>query len=396
MLWEGKALRDIRENDLRNILGAGLQEHLQLEYKSELYAESDRGRREFLQDVCMFANTEGGILLIGVPELRDDNGQPTGVPDVAGVLGLEVANPEAVLAGYDARVMDSIEERLPLESAPITVGDGRCVLALRIPNSARKPHSVRHEGHIYFPARRERQRYSMNVREIKELAMRTANRLRDAKEMLKSAAFEAQGANDSPYLVIGILPVFFDDFLVDVRRPDVLRAFRDFGGGPAQFRNPVYSFDGIERREDRRGNKVKLHRNGLLSASYVLPLAPQGHAGEGQHGFFLTFIDARLRRFIADSPDVFGAARIGAPFILGMMLRTQLPLCGGYSDQMNLEYYTLPVPARDYAFPFVQVHNLADIDNTIRPLCDVAHQLFGREGSPSFNNEGVWVAQFAW
>lgn len=164
MLWEGRSLRDVREIDIRRLLESGLEEHLQLEYKSAVYDDNDRGRREFLLDICMFANSSGGILLIGVPERRDEQGQPTGAPDPAGVLGLELPNPEVVLNAYDARVMEAIEERLPLEAASIDVGQGRRVLAIRVSNSARKPHSVRHQGHIYFPARRERQRYHQKRR----------------------------------------------------------------------------------------------------------------------------------------------------------------------------------------------------------------------------------------
>jgi hypothetical protein len=207
MLWEGRALRDIREVDVRRLIDSGLEEHLQLEYKSALYEDNDRGRREFLQDICMFANTVGGILFIGVTELRDEQGQPTGVPDPGAVLGLEIPNPEAILGRYDARVMEAVEERLPLESAAIEVGNGRHVLALRVPNSTKKPHSVRHEGHIYFPARRERQRYRMNVREIKELVMRTASRLEQAQERLQSSFLQVPRSPNLPYLIIGIVPV---------------------------------------------------------------------------------------------------------------------------------------------------------------------------------------------
>jgi hypothetical protein len=47
-----------------------IEEHLQLEYKSALYEDNNRGRREFLLDICMFANSSGGILLtsLGVYE----------------------------------------------------------------------------------------------------------------------------------------------------------------------------------------------------------------------------------------------------------------------------------------------------------------------------------------
>jgi hypothetical protein len=391
MQWENRPLRDIREIDLQNIVRSRLEEHLKLEYKSELYDDGERGRRELLQDICMFANTAGGILLIGVPEVRDAQGQATGVPDPERDLGLEVPNPEAVLAAYDARVMEAIEERLPLESASIEVGNGRYVLALRVRNSANKPHSVRHAGHIYFPARRERQRYAMNVREIKDLVMRTASRVREAKDMLITAFLEVPRMSDLPYLIIGIIPVFSGDFLVDVRRAEVLQSVANFGrGGNREYRNPIFSFDGIERREDMHDHTVKFRRNGLLSSSSSLAC----QRVEGRHVFALTHFDVSLRGFAMQAIGVYESAAISAPFILGMMLRTQLPLVGAYAGPDRFEYHTEPVPARDYAFPCMQVDDLSEIDRIIRPLCDQAHQLFGRKGSPSFDGNGVWIAPY--
>src|SRR5713101_1782181 len=271
MLWEGRSLRDIREADVRQVIESGLEEHLQLEYKSELYDDNDRGRREFLLDVCMFANAIGGILLLGVHERRDDNGQPTGVPDAAADLGLEVPNPEAALAAYDARVMEAIEERLPLESAAISVRDRRRVFAIRVPNSTRKPHSVRHQGHIYFPSRRERQRYPMSVREIKELVMRTASRLEQAEHALKSTFIAVVRQPLVPYLMIGIVPVFFEEFLVDVRTPAVREAVANFNRAERpERREPGYTFDGLERRDMHLDCIIKFRRNGLLTASLQL------------------------------------------------------------------------------------------------------------------------------
>ena len=121
-MWEDRRLRDIIEADVRQIIAAQLEEHLQLEYKSALYPDNERGHKEFLQDICMFANSGGGILLLGISERRDEGGQPTGLPDPDAPLGLDASNPEAVLQAYDARVVASIEERLPLR----VVSDPRC------------------------------------------------------------------------------------------------------------------------------------------------------------------------------------------------------------------------------------------------------------------------------
>jgi hypothetical protein len=391
MLWEARPLRDIREIDVRRLLESRLEEHLQLEYKSALYEDNDRGRREFLLDICMFANASGGILLLGVPELRDEQGQPTGVPDPAGVLGLELPNPEAVLNAYDARVMEAVEERLPLESASIDVGQGRRLLAIRVANSPRKPHSVRYQGHIYFPARRERQRYHLTIREIKELVMRTASRLQQSEEALESSFLGVARTGDVPYLLIGMIPVFFEDFLIDVRAPNIQTALANFSRvGSPQFINPVFNFEGVERRETRFEHTVRLRRNGLLNASQQVPLIPR----EGQHQIGPAGLDMLLRQFVSRASVVYEAAAFGSPYVLGMMLRTQQPLIGVYAALGGGEAHTQPLPPGDYRFPYMQVDDLSSIDKIIQPLCDQMHQMFGKEGSPSFNVEGVWVARY--
>jgi hypothetical protein len=276
MIWEGRRLRDIREADVRNLIQSGLAEHLELEYKSALYEDNDRGRREFLQDVCMFAIANGCVILIGIREARDEEGQAAGVPDQEADLGIEVPNPEAVLSAYDARVMESIEERLALESSAIEVGGGRRVLAIRVPNSTNKPHSVRYQGHVYFTSRRERQRYNLSVREIKELVMRTASRLQQAEERLKEAFAQVERPTDEPYLLVGLVPVFSDDFLVDVRGDGIRMAVGNVSRtSTARFSDPLFNFHGIERRENQYEHKVLFSRSGLLLCSQKLPLIPR-------------------------------------------------------------------------------------------------------------------------
>lgn len=389
MLWEGRPLREIRDVDIRGLIETRLAEHLQLEYKGALYDDSNHGRREFLLDICMFANAAGGILLIGVPELRDGEGQPTGVPDPEGILGLEIPNPEAVLNAYDARVMEAIEERLPLESAPIEVGNGRRILAIRIPSSTKKPHSARHQGHTYFPSRRERQRYHLTVREIKDLVMRTASQLQQAEELLSRAFAEVTRTTDSPYLMVGMVPVFFDEFLVDVKDEVLRRSLQRFSrAGQPEFGNVEFVFDGLERRDGPYEFVVKLRRNGLLTASAQLPV--RRNAGN-VHLLVPGAIDIHLRSFVAQSRAVYEGARLGAPYVLAMMLGVTHPLAGVFAGVGGFEDFSAPLPPRDYRFPYMPLYSLADVDRLIRPFCDQAHQMFGKARSASFNADGVWI-----
>jgi len=153
-MWEDKRLRDITEADVQQVVNSGLEEHLQLEYKSALYDGNDQGSRESLLDICMFANAGGGVLLIGISEQRDGNNQPTGTPDPAADLGVDFPNPEMVLLSYDARVVANIQERLPLESYAIPVANNRHVVAIRVPNSTSKPHRVQYQGRVFRSDRR--------------------------------------------------------------------------------------------------------------------------------------------------------------------------------------------------------------------------------------------------
>jgi len=396
MLWEGRSLRNITEADICSLVESGLEEHMQLDYKGELYKGNDAGKREFLLDVCMFANANGGILLIGIPEGRDEKNQPTGAPDPAGTLGIEIDNPQAVLATYDASVTDSIEERLHLESAPIQIGDTkRVVLAIRVPNSTKKPHSVRREGHIYFPSRRERQRYHMTVREIKEMVMRTGSRIEQSQELLRKALFDAIVTSGSKWnFVAGMVPVFFEDFLVDVRDASVRQALATFGRTLGSgYANPVFTFDGIERRGDAFQHRVTLSRNGVLSASSRLPMYQEAGAEHKQNVFIITAIDTLLRGFVLQTRTVYDAAGVGPPYLLSMMLHAEAELTGGYGGPDGFLYHGTTISSFHTPFPYVQIDDLSDIDGAIRPLCDQAHQMFGIEGSPCFDRDGRWVSR---
>lgn len=389
MLWEGRSLREIGEADVRTLLDTQLGEHLQLEYKSALYEDNDRGNREFLQDICMLANTAGGTLLIGVSERRDERGQPTGFPDRNGQLGIELPNPETILGAYDARVTSAVEERLPLELAAIEVGQGRYVIAIRVPDSVRKPHAVTYQGHTYFPGRRERQRYALSIREIKELTMRTASRLEQSKVTLSASFGQVTLSGGRPYLVGGLLPIFFEDFLVDLRTDPIQQIVRRFGRVTSgELGNISYSFDGIERRDTRLDHTVQFRRNGLLRVSQQVPLI--GREGPDQIG--PAAIDRLLRLVIVQARSVYEAAGVGPPYIASVTLRIQRELIGVYPGMWGLgEEHTPAVAPGEYRFPFMQIDDLVAIDRILRPFCDQVGQLFGKDGSSSFDADGIWM-----
>jgi hypothetical protein len=232
----------------------------------------------------------------------------------------------------------------------------------------------------------------MSVREIKELVMRTASRLEQAEQLLRGSLIAVVAEPNQPYFSVGMIPLFFEDFLVDVRDPAVHRAIAEFGRSPQpDYFEPTYSFDGLERRE-RSGYVLRFYRNGLLSAGSPVPLI-QAEVAEARHVVTITAFDILLRRFVMKASTVFERAKVGAPYVLGMMLRNTRPLIGRHAGPDGFPYDSEAIPILEYRFPFVQVDDLSNVDNIIRPLCDQIHQTFGLRASLNFNAEGVWIGR---
>ncbi|MDP2764404.1 MAG: ATP-binding protein, partial [Brevundimonas sp.] len=59
---------EISQAHLEGLIAAGTVEGVGLEFKAEAYAPDHEGVKEFLKDVTSFANTAGGLLLIGMRE----------------------------------------------------------------------------------------------------------------------------------------------------------------------------------------------------------------------------------------------------------------------------------------------------------------------------------------
>jgi Putative DNA-binding domain len=383
MIFGNRPLREITEQDIRALVNAGMAEHLHLEYKGSQYENSDNGRREFLQDICMFANADGGVLLIGVPEGRSEDNSSSGIPDANAELGVTSVNPEADLLAYDARIVDCVEGRLTVESHAIPLQSGRFVLAFRVRSSIRKPHCVVRQQRKYFPSRRERHRYEMDLREIKEQTMRAASQLERAEELMRR---ELEGeVAEWPQLFVAQVPAFYQDFLVDITREEIVRQIEAFDPtGRGQFQHPNYTFVGLQRYDRETSTEVTVRRNGMLTVKAKIP----GHEIGNQWQFQIVALDLLMHEFAVKVGQFYVAAELDSPAILGVGILTRMSLFGQWGRGDG----RVPVNGEQhFIFPFLQINDpTGDVDSIIRPICDHVHQMFGRTRSSCFDDNGRW------
>jgi len=396
MAFEDKNLASLTEDDIRTLVATGRREGPTLEYKSELYETGDRGNREFLLDVCMFANASGGTILIGIPEMRDAQERATGAPDDA-ELGVDCPNPEQVLLGYETRILEAIDERLPVEMAAINLANGRHIFAIRIPNSLAKPHRVRYQKHTYFPSRRERHRYELDAREIKDIAMRTASQSERAEAIVASAINDPINMDpNAPVLIAALVPVFSNNFIVDLKLQAVFDALMTFALPGEGSVIPRYSVDGLQRIGPRNLT-LRFAHNGLLKlrapiASRMVQIDTPIHRGAGTR-FYPTAIDLFLRALLVGGANVIEAAGLTPPALLGVSLWTRHPYVAAHDDE-NLGTV---FPGATHKFPILPLTTLGrSADSQVRQLCDLIHQTFGLSGSPLFTMDGKWQGRESW
>lgn len=125
---------DVTGVDLHDLLKASVPEGLTLEYKREMYGSSDAEKKEALKDITSFANSIGGHLVIGIEAIN-------GV--AARLSGLADEESDATVNRLESLVRDGIEPRIfGIRIRAISLGNGRCVIIIRIPKSWNPPHRV--------------------------------------------------------------------------------------------------------------------------------------------------------------------------------------------------------------------------------------------------------------
>jgi len=130
--------------DLRDLIRSQEQESLVLDYKASLAIGDwpDRKRNELAKDICAFANSAGGTIIIGIGE---DEHKPTILDD-----GVDVrkASKEAVESALRARIDPRID-RLTIKEIPNPARRFHSYFVINIPRSMRAPHMC-NPFHTYY------------------------------------------------------------------------------------------------------------------------------------------------------------------------------------------------------------------------------------------------------
>jgi hypothetical protein len=200
--------------DLQKLVTEQVQEKDTIEYKRDMYGNSDSDKREMLKDITSLANHHGGYLLIGIDE--NEEGIPTNI------VGIE---PNNDVERITSCCLNSIDKRvIGLDVKDISTGNGRVVIVMSIPESINAPHMVTHSGLYQFWKRHGRQKDRMTIDEIGEaFDRRLSNRNRLERFQFTRNAEILEDIGEKSFMIISAAQAYLRDEVILNSRDETLR-----------------------------------------------------------------------------------------------------------------------------------------------------------------------------
>ncbi|MHB1712528.1 MAG: AlbA family DNA-binding domain-containing protein, partial [Acidimicrobiales bacterium] len=152
-------LDDVAETHLKALIDNGARESLYIDYKRETYGGKDVDKKEFLADICSFANAAGGDIVIGMAENAGVPSEITPFTDDA----------DRERLGLEQMARDGIEPRIIGLRIHVVTVEGGVIFVIRVPKSWNPPHRVTYKGSSRFHARTSGGKYEPSIEELRNL-----------------------------------------------------------------------------------------------------------------------------------------------------------------------------------------------------------------------------------
>ncbi|WP_413584455.1 helix-turn-helix domain-containing protein [Bdellovibrio sp. HCB274] len=263
-----KSLSNWSIADVNLLIESETEESQFLDYKRDLPDKSDGKKKEFLYDICSFANASGGLIVYGISE-KIVEGSKTNKPGA--IEGIST-DPSEELNRLNQIISAGITPRINGIESKILRFENSWVLIYRINKSWNSPHMVSLEGINKFYTRNQTGKVLMDYNQIQssfingeQLTKRSTSFCNERADLI------GKGVTPIPLLgtrrlIIHILPLgaFHNQtFSIQTLKSDN----NNLMPINAQFNNPYtkINLDGICRYENHKHNYgyVQVFRSGI-------------------------------------------------------------------------------------------------------------------------------------
>lgn len=382
--------------DIEVLLDDEVSEGRDLDYKEELPKDSDEDKQEFRYDVSALANASGGVILYGIREKRDSEGQTTGVPDE--IIPLKI-NPDSATLRLEHLLRSHIDPKIPGVQIRFIPCQGGHVGVVRVPRSWAGLHLVYHNKSYRFYSRTSKGKYILDATEIRNgfvTAQEGVERLRRFRHDRLTRIVADEGPaklEEGPTAILHVFPLSLGDpsLRIDLSPTYTPSAFPPTLGGSIGF-NSDYNYDGFVKTVlpeiDKASNYIQFFRNGAIEEVYGRLQDERStvlRADWLEEASILSLTTClSASREIGLTPPLFVCLSL-----FGVQgLSYGVDRIGGYRRGLRVHPFREP----QYILPEILVHGFDEETQTIlRPAFDRIWNAAGIKGSIFYDQDGKWI-----
>ncbi|OFX41054.1 MAG: hypothetical protein A2X08_16165 [Bacteroidetes bacterium GWA2_32_17] len=398
----GKSFHLFTESDIISIVTDKIPENKFLEYKLKFNFLKDEDKKEFLYDVTSFANSEGGIIIYGISELKDDNGQNTGQPDE--IIGIDEENYDKLINKIEQFLYSTIEPKISNLFIKIFKINNVNILLIGIPIQWGLPHMVIYQKVNKFYKRGNSGKSLLDVNELNQLFMKNSDLKLQAQQFRDKRISEIMNNQFIPNLytkfstIVHIIPLnYFQSNLLSLAEINKITQIR-------ALLKPIEA-DGYEFKHNfegyllfnRDGSSVtaysQLFRNGIVEG-YTALLHKENSIDyfnhisliqEKYHDFEVSHFETCVINFIKDVFEAFKLYYLNPPFLIYISIFHPINTCLDARLRIWKKFFT----KNELLLPPTIINDFnAKIDVELKDVFDIIWQTGGILCSPNFNPNG--------
>lgn len=384
----GTRVDQLEKENVTRLIENQIQESKTLDYKREINLLKDNDKKEFLFDVSAMYNTEGGCIIFGIEEEKDENGQNTGKP--LSIVDLKIDNFDKLFQQIEDIIKNSTEPSIShLLFKEIELQEGK-VLVMGIPKRFDLPSMVTYKSSNKFYKRRNSGKFLVDVYELNQMFLQNQIVTDKVKQFRKNRIEEVVSLENIPNLdvstsfFIHIIPYNFQENAITdftVYENDLKKEMKPFSYGINSGWNYMYNIDGFMTYSSSDSLSViskynQLFRNGTYEIYSSKVFTKTFHKELGFNGPHLM---AETIQHIEEALKILNKINIDPPFFVSFSFRNVK------GKIMNREgAFQIPEFTKDNIdFPLIQIPSYtADIKTLMKPNFDILWQIFGYAQSP--------------
>ncbi|MEQ8241757.1 MAG: ATP-binding protein [Cyclobacteriaceae bacterium] len=380
----GKPIDDITADDIQRLIDNSIPENRSLDYKKEIKLNKDGEKKEFLFDVSSFRNTEGGCIIYGIEEQKDDSGQNTGTP--LKVSGISTENEDKLTQQIEDLVKNGTEPSISNLKLNFLNVDEAKVLILGISKGIGLPCMVTMNHSNKFYKRRNSGKFLVDIYELNDMFMHNKLLKDQINNFILSRVNDVRTGNVFPNILkdhsffVHLIPFDFQtETNLDFRNPDQLNLTTRMKPLHSGGWNWMYNFDGFATfsQQDRQNidSYDQVFRNGIYEA-YCSSLTYDNR--NGQKTIFGDHLIKDTEEKIKSGLSILKDLGVDPPIYVSISMIN-------FQDVVleRAMRFSRPIVQTNLRLPIIQISSFSEpILETIKPIFDIIWQTVGFAESP--------------